>query len=94
MITENPYSGIFYAVRSLHNDAALDTGRKLNVHKMFRRRPGLLNVLCAFSLCPVSTRADLQKKSQLALDTRLNPCFMLFIALFVTDYLTPALCKP
>ena len=34
----------------------VDTGRKLNVHKMFRRRPGrLLNVLCTFNLCPVST---------------------------------------
>ena len=35
---------------------AVDTGRKLNVHKTFRRRPGrLLNVLCAFNLRPVST---------------------------------------
>ena len=34
----------------------IDTGRKLNVHKTFRRRPGrLLNVLCTFSLRPVST---------------------------------------
>ena len=33
-----------------------DTGRKLNVHKTFRRRPGrLLNVLYTFSLRPVST---------------------------------------
>ena len=31
----------------------VDTGRKLNVHKTFRRR--LLNVLCLFSLRPVST---------------------------------------
>ena len=29
----------------------LNAGRKLNVHKMFRRRPGrLLNVLCTFNL--------------------------------------------
>ena len=29
----------------------VDTGRKLNVHKTFRRRPGrLLNVLCTFNL--------------------------------------------
>ena len=29
----------------------LDTGRKLNVHKTFRRRPGrVLNVLCTFNL--------------------------------------------
>ena len=34
----------------------VDTGRKLIVHKTFRRRPGrLLNVLCTFSLRPVST---------------------------------------
>ena len=31
------------------------TGRKLNVHKMFRRRPRrLTNVLQTFNLCPVS----------------------------------------
>ena len=34
----------------------VDTGRKLNVHKTFRRRPGrLLNVLYTFNLRPVST---------------------------------------
>ena len=34
----------------------VDTGRKLNLHKTFRRRPGrLLNVLCTFHLHPVST---------------------------------------
>ena len=34
----------------------VDTGRKLNVHKTFRRRPGrLLNVLFTFKLRPVST---------------------------------------
>ena len=33
----------------------MDTGRKLDVHKMFRTCPGrLLNVLCTFNLCPVS----------------------------------------
>ena len=33
-----------------------DTGRKLNVYKTFRRRPGrLLNILCTFSLRPVPT---------------------------------------
>ena len=33
------------------------TGRKLNVHKTLRRRPGrLLNVFCTFNLRPVSTR--------------------------------------
>ena len=35
----------------------VDAGRKLNVHRTFRRRPGrLLNVLCTFNLRPVSTR--------------------------------------
>ena len=34
----------------------VDTGRKLNVHKTFRRCPGrLLNVLCTFNLRTVST---------------------------------------
>ena len=34
----------------------VDTGRKLNVHKTFRRRSGrLLNVLRTFNLRPVST---------------------------------------
>ena len=38
-----------------HNCSPVNTGRKLNVHKTFRRRPGrLLNVLCAFNLGPVS----------------------------------------
>ena len=33
------------------------TRRKLDAHKMFRRRPErLLNVLCTFNLRPVSTR--------------------------------------
>ena len=35
----------------------VNTARKLNVHKTFRRRPGrLLNVLSTFNLRPVSTR--------------------------------------
>ena len=35
---------------------SVDTGRNLNIHKMFRRRPGRpLNVLCTFNLRPVST---------------------------------------
>ena len=33
-----------------------ETGRKFNVHKTFRRRPGrLLKVLCTLNLRPVST---------------------------------------
>ena len=36
---------------------SVDTGRKLNLHKTFRTRPGcLLNVLCTFTLRPVCTR--------------------------------------
>ena len=38
------------------NSTQVDTERKLNVHKTFRRHPGhLLNVLCTFNLRPVST---------------------------------------
>ena len=34
----------------------VDTGRKFNVHKTFRRRPGrLMNILCMLNLRPVST---------------------------------------
>ena len=34
----------------------VETGRKLNVHTTFRRRPGrLLNVIYMFNLRPVST---------------------------------------
>ena len=43
---------------------ALDTGRKFNVHKTFRRRPGRsLNVLCTFNLHPVP-RGVLSTKNQ------------------------------
>ena len=42
----------------------VDTGRKLNVHKTFRRRPGrLLNVLYTFNLRPV-TRGELSYSDQ------------------------------
>ena len=35
---------------------SVGTGRKVNVHKTFRRRPGrLLNVFCTFNLRPVPT---------------------------------------
>ena len=46
-----------------------DTERKLKVHKTFRRLPGcLLNVLCTFSLRPVSTR-QLSSVSRLCSNT-------------------------
>ena len=38
------------------NGNPVDTGRKLNKYKTFRRNPGrLLNILCSFNLSPVST---------------------------------------
>ena len=40
---------------SSYVEQPLDTERKLNVHKTFRRRPErLLNILCTFNLCHVS----------------------------------------
>ena len=51
----------------------VDTGRKLNVYKTFRRCPGrLLNVLCTFNLRPVST-GSAQKKKLIAATCELNP---------------------
>ena len=47
---------IYYKSSNDDMHKAVDTGRKFNVHKTFRRRPGrLLNVLCTFNLRPVST---------------------------------------
>ena len=41
-------------MKKLGNTDPVDTRRKSNVHKTFRRHPGrLLNVLCAFNLSPV-----------------------------------------
>ena len=45
----------YYSATLLFFYNPVDTGRKLNVHKTFRRRPGcLLNVLCTFNWRPVS----------------------------------------
>ena len=45
----------------------VDTGRKLNAHKTFRRRSGrLLNVLCTFNLRPVSTGGRNRENTVLA----------------------------
>ena len=42
--------------KGMKTNNPVDTGRKLNVHKTFRRRPGrLLNILCTLNLRPVST---------------------------------------
>ena len=50
----------------------MDTGRKLNVHKLFRRRPGrLLNALCTFNLRPASTGHEIRKYQE-NLKTSLN----------------------
>ena len=54
MMMHKAINSIAYSINNFYNP--LDTGRKLNVHKTFRRRPGrLLNVLCTFHLRPVST---------------------------------------
>ena len=58
IITNVSYVSLRNVVTSVHC-ALVDTGRKLNVHKTFRRRPGrLLNVLCTFNLRHMSTGAD------------------------------------
>ena len=42
--------------KGMKTNNPVDTERKLNVHKTFRRRPGrLLNILCMLNLRPVST---------------------------------------
>ena len=65
----------------MKNDVAgvgdpVDTGRKLNVHKTFRKRPGrLLNVLRTFSLRPVSMeeeRVDAKSDIGKEVDTNSN----------------------
>ena len=60
-------SQMFFKIGVLKNSAVniakllriafpVDAGRKLNVHKTFRRRSGrLVNVSCTFNLRPVST---------------------------------------
>ena len=55
-----------------------DTGCKLHVHKMFRRRPGrLLNVLCRFNLRPVSTGILVSVSTSLSylFNSIFNQCF-------------------
>ena len=53
--------------------APVDTGRKLNVHKTFKRRPGrLLNVLCTFNLRPVSKGEDILFSNDIKLSHRLD----------------------
>ena len=55
-IYKNYIKVLALVVSSRYINIPVDTGRKLNVHKTFRRRPGcLLNVLCTFNLRPVYT---------------------------------------
>ena len=50
------YLPIFFILYTFLSFHPVETGRKLNVHWTFRRRPGrLLNVLRTFNLPPVST---------------------------------------
>ena len=45
-----------YTGQRVYSTYSVDTGRKLNVHKTFRRRPRrVLNVLRTFNLRPVPT---------------------------------------
>ena len=47
----------------ISNHNPIDTERKLNTHKMFRRRPGrLLNILCMFNLRHVSTGINKERQ--------------------------------
>ena len=65
----------------------VDTGRKLNVHKTFRRRPWrLLNVLCTFNLRSVSTgMGEGSVKNNFTLFELLSITFsMLIFFLFLT----------
>ena len=66
---------------------SVDTGRNLNIHKMFRRRPGrLLNVVCTFHLRPVSTGllTSPYTCSYILNDNSHNKTF--FIAVLNTDF--------
>ena len=56
---------ISHTFRCSFFNVPVDTGRKLNVHKTFRRSPGrLLNVLCRFNLRPVSMGMQLNAISR------------------------------
>ena len=51
--TKNTFM-VYEIMFSLMIACPLSTGRRLNVHKTIRRRPGrLLNILCTFNLYPV-----------------------------------------
>ena len=74
----------------------VDTGRKLNVHTTFRRRPRhLLNVLCTFNLRPVSTGQLLTTLhfSQLSLSLYYNHQILMKIYLKQHSWLTNGKCR-
>ena len=58
----------------------VDIGRKLNVHKTFRRR--LMNVLCTFSLRPVSTGTMITCKTLLNARLSLQVAYCLKLNIF------------
>ena len=65
---------------NIHFFFPIDTGRKLNVHKTLRRRPGcLLNVLCTFNLRPKSTGLEFFKCL-----TAVNICFTSGVLILIT----------
>ena len=72
----------------------VDTGRKLNVQKTFRRRPGrLLNVFCTFSLRPVSTWLLHDQMSLTDCLYFLRYCSICVLQLFVDQAVTPFILK-
>ena len=63
----NEFLLIYKKVSSVKNNSyfPVDTGRKFNAHKTFRRSPGrLLNVLCTFNLRPASTGSYLSRNKR------------------------------
>ena len=61
----------------------LDTRRKLNVHKTFRRRPGrFLNVLRTFNLRPVSMEVTIRNCFELEETESFQPKFLVKVSLF------------
>ena len=76
--TTQRYRFVFF-----HQNIPVDTGRNLNVHKTFRRRPGcLLNVLCTFNLRPVSTGILFFPDGFFSIN--LKPLLPFFFLLFLT----------
>ena len=74
-----------YVKRALRNrqqtTAPVDTGRKLNVHKTFRKCPGrLLKVLFTFNLRPVSTGSNAEHLLRKIMETIKRSLFSFTIA--------------